>query len=189
MNLTEALKVALPDLPVHSLRRGYPRLHPLIIARQHLEDGRPITYAIVSGANQLYRFTPEQWELVQLFNGERSYQEVADLFKARTGIYHSPDDIQEYVSDLEEIWYTSPQASNVTSAQKGAEQRHQTASKKFQDITTIMVGHWDPDDYLTRLHEKIGFVYSRWFTWLTLACFALMACVFIGRWDEIGKAR
>jgi len=55
-----------------------------------MEDGQPITYAIVSGANQLYRFTPGQWELVQLFNGERSYQEVAELFKTRTGIYHSP---------------------------------------------------------------------------------------------------
>ena len=187
MNLTEALNVALPDLPARSLRRGHPRLHPHIVARQHMEDGQPITYAIVSGANQLYRFTPGQWELVQLFNGERSYQEVAELFKTRTGIYHSPGDIQEYVSDLQEIWYTSPQEPNVTAAQKGAEQRHRRAANKWGDITTITVGHWDPDTYLTRLHEKAKFVYKRWFTLLTLAFFALMAFIFVARWDEIGS--
>jgi putative peptide zinc metalloprotease protein len=186
MNVTEALKVALPDLPARSLRRGYPRLHPLIVTREHLEDGQPITYAIVSGANQLYRFTPEQWRLMQLFNGERSYQEVSILFKAQTGISYTPQDIQEYVSDIQEIWYTAPDATNATSAQKGAEQRHKTASKKFQDITTIEVEHWDPDEYLTWLHGKISFVYSAWFTWLTVASFALMGIIFIARWDEIG---
>src|SRR5579864_3305196 len=127
MNVTEALKVALPDLPARSLRRGYPRLHPLIITRQHLEDGSPILYAIVSGANQLYRFTPEQWQLMQLFNGERSYLQVSDMFRAQTGIYYTAEDIQEYVSDLQEIWYTAPDAANTTAAQKGAEQRHKTA--------------------------------------------------------------
>lgn len=187
MNVTEALKVALPDLPARSLRRGYPRLHPLIITRQHLEDGSPILYAIVSGANQLYRFTPEQWQLMQLFNGERSYQQVSDMFRAQTGIYYTAEDIQEYVSDFQEIWYTGPDAANTTAAQKGAEQRHKTASKKFRDITTIECGHWDPDAYLDWLHGKMKFVYSAWFTWLTVASFALMGCIFIARWGEIGS--
>jgi len=145
-----------------------------------------VIYAIVSGANQLYRFTPQQWELMQLFNGERSYVDVANTFKARTGIYFSAESIQEYVSGLEEIWYTSPQEPNVMAAQKGAEERHKRSAKKWEDITTITVGHWDPDTYLTRLHEKINFVYSGWFTLLTLALFSVMAWIFIGHWSEIG---
>ena len=108
MNITEALNVALPDLPARSLRRAQPRLHPQIVTREHLEDGQPVIYAIVSGANQLYRFTPSQWELVQLFDGERSYEEVSRIFKERTGVYYSPNDVQEYVSDW--LLYTSDAA-------------------------------------------------------------------------------
>ena len=186
MNLTEALHVALPDLPSRSARKHCPRLHPHIIARQQSEDGEPVIYAIVSGANQLYRFTPEQWQLLQLFNGERSYEEVADVFRSRTGIHYSPETIQEYVSELDEIWYTSPQEPNVMAAQKGAEERHKRASKKLEDITTITVGHWDPDDYLNWLHEKARFLYSGWFTAVTLAFFGIMALIFIDRWSEIG---
>lgn len=184
MNITEALNVALPDLPARSLRPAQPRLHPQIVTREHLEDGQPVIYAIVSGANQLYRFTPSQWELVQLFDGERSYEEVSQVFKERTGIYYSPSDIQEYVSDLDEIWYSSPLA-NVTATQKEAEGRHRRA-KKWDDITTIHMGHWDPDTYLTSLNEKTQFIYTRWFTYLTLALFTLMSATFVARWGEIG---
>jgi putative peptide zinc metalloprotease protein len=187
MNLTEALHVALPDLPARPARKRCPRLHPHVVARPQSEDGQPVIYAIVSGANQLYRFSPDQWALIQLFNGERSYQDVSNLHKSRTGVLYTPEDIQEYVGTLDEIWYTSPQEPNVMAAQKGAEERHKRAAKKWEDITTITVGHWDPDAYLTRLHEKVKFVYSRWFTFLTLAFFAFMAWIFIDRWGEIGS--
>jgi putative peptide zinc metalloprotease protein len=151
-----------------------------------MEDEETVIYAIVSGANQLYRFTPLQWELLQLFNGERSYEEVSKTLVARTGVLFSPESIQEYVSGLDEIWYSSPQEPNVMAAQKGAEERHKRAAKKWEDITTITVEHWDPDAYLTRLHEKIEFVYSGWFTLLTLGFLAIMAWIFIDRWSEIG---
>jgi len=186
MNLTEALHVALPDLPPRSVRKRCPRLHPHVLARTQMESGEPVIYAIVSGANQLYRFTPQQWELLQLFNGERSYEDVSNTFRARAGVYYSPESIQEYVSELDEIWYTAPQEPNVMAAQKGAEERHKRATKKWEDITTITVGHWDPDTYLTRLHEKAKFVYEGWFVLLTLAFFVFMAWIFIDRWSEIG---
>jgi len=186
MNLTEALHVALPDLPSRSARKRYPRLHPKIVARPQTEDGEPVIYAIVSGANQLYRFTPEQWDLVQLFNGQRSYEDVSNAYKERTGVYYSPADIREYISELDEIWYTSPLEPNVLAAEKGAEERHKRAAKKWEDITTITVGHWDPDTYLTRLHERAKFVYTGWFTGLTLFLFGIMALIFIDRWGEIG---
>jgi putative peptide zinc metalloprotease protein len=186
MNLTEALHVALPDLPPRSARKSHPRLHPHIVSRTQMEDGAPVIYAIVSGANQLYRFTPQQWDLVQFFNGERSCEDVSKAYKARTGVYFSAENIQEYVSELEEIWYTSPFEPNVMAAQKRAEERHKRATRKWEDITTITVGHWDPDAYLTRLHEKIKFVYTGWFTLMTLAFFAFMIWIFVDRWREIG---
>jgi len=187
MNLTEALHVALPDLPSRSGRKRCPRLHPKIVARPQIEDGEDVIYAIVSGANQLYRFTPQQWELVQLFNGERSYEDVSNTYRERSGVYFSPEQIREYVSELDEIWYTSPQEPNVLAAEKGAEERHRRAAKTSQDVTTITVGHWDPDSYLTHLHEKAKFIYTGWFTLVTLFFFAIMALIFIDGWGEIGS--
>jgi putative peptide zinc metalloprotease protein len=185
MNLTEALNVALPDLPARSLRRAYPRLHPLIVAREHVEDGERVVHAIVSGANQMYRFTTEQWRLLQLFNGENSFEDVARLFREQTGIAYSPNDIREYTSSLDEIWYASAERPSLTLAQKEAEERNRR-TRKWEDITTIDVGHWDPDEYLSWVHSWAKFIYSRWFTLLTLAFFALMASIFIARWREIG---
>jgi len=185
MNLTEALNVALPDLPAHSLRRGYPRLHPLIVAREHVEDGEPVVHAIVSGANQMYRFTLEQWRLMLLFNGDNSFEDVARLFREQTGIAFSPNDIREYASSLDEIWYASAEQPNLTLAQKNAEERNRR-TKKWEDITMITVGHWDPDEYLNWVHSWSKFMYTRWFTFLTLAFFAVMTSIFIARWSEIG---
>jgi putative peptide zinc metalloprotease protein len=188
MNLAEALNVALPDLPAPSLRRRYPRLHPNMIARERVENGTPMIYAIASGYGELYRFTPQQWELLKLFDGQRSYDEIASLARERLQVQWSADEIREYVSSLENIWYHPPNESNVTCAQKGAEERHKHAARKSKvgDLTMITVSHWDPDHYLTRLHERFSFVYSRWFTLLTLAFFAFMAYVFFDRWAEIG---
>ncbi|HXJ90947.1 MAG TPA: efflux RND transporter periplasmic adaptor subunit [Candidatus Binatia bacterium] len=185
MNLTEALNVALPDLPARSLRRAYPRLHPLIVAREHIEAGERVVHAIVSGANQMYRFTLEQWWLMQLFNGENSFEDVARLFREQTGIAFSPNDIREYASSLDEIWYASAEQPNLTLAQKEAEERNRR-NKKWEDITMITVGHWDPDEYLNWVHSWAKFIYTRWFTVITLAFFAVMASIFVTRWSEIG---
>ena len=188
MNLAEALNVALPDLPAPSSQRRYPRLHPNIIAREHLEEGTRMIYAIVSGYDELYRFTPHQWEVTKLFDGQRSYQDVATYANQHLGVQYSADEIQEFASVLENIWYRPPQESNVTHAQKGAEQRHKQAARKSKvgDLTMFTVAHWDPDRYLTRLHNKAKFIYSRWFTLLTLLFFAFTLYVFFDRWGEIG---
>ncbi len=188
MNLAEALNVALPDLPAPSSQRRYPRLHPNIIAREHLEEGQRMIYAIVSGYDELYRFTPLQWELTKLFDGQRSYREVADHANQHLGVQYSANDVQEFASALENIWYRPPQESNVSCARKGAEERHKRAERKSKmgDLTMFIVAHWDPDKYLARLHEKTEFIYSRWFTLLTLAFFAFTAYVFFERWGEIG---
>ncbi len=188
MNLAEALNVALPNLPAPSSLRRYPRLHPDIIAREQLEEGKRMIYAIVSGYDDLYRFTPQQWEVVKLFDGQRSYQEIADFANQRLNLPYSANDIHEFASALESVWYRPPQEANVTCALKGAEARHKQTERdsKAGDTAMLDVAHWDPDRYLTRLHEKIKFIYTPWFTLLTLAFFAFTAYVFFDRWAEIG---
>jgi putative peptide zinc metalloprotease protein len=189
MNLAEALNAALPELP-QTRRTGFPKLDPRLLAREHVEGGVPVVVANLRGTTDLYRFTPEQWALTQLFDGERSYQQIADLYTAQSGTVLGEPDVKQFAETLEStgFWYKTPQERNIALSQKLAEKRGQYTRKRFKfgDVSRIIVGHWDPDAYLDRAYHRLKFVYSRWFTLLTLGVFAFMVYVFIDRWGEIG---
>jgi putative peptide zinc metalloprotease protein len=79
MNIVQALDAALPELPERLIRRDKPKLDSRVITKEHIENDRPIVIAKVPGSEVVLRFTPEQWKLIQLFDGNRSYQEISDL--------------------------------------------------------------------------------------------------------------
>ena len=188
MNLSEVLNVALPDLPARRIGKSFPRLHPKLIAREQIEGGVPTVIAMVSGGTYILRFSPEQWKLVQLFNGERSYHEVAELFQEETGLALTEEDVREFADSLEEreIWYRTSLELSTTASQKLADERRRRAAKKI-DLAMITFSTWDPDDYLTRLHARLSFVYTKWFTFLTLGAFAVMVLIFVNGWSEIWR--
>jgi putative peptide zinc metalloprotease protein len=190
MNLAEALNSALPELPVHQARtKRLPKLDPKLIAKQQIEDGAPVIVANMRGTTDLYRFSLEQWELIQLFDGARDYPQIAEEFKRKVGVEYSPEDIREFAANMgDSFWYKTPQERNIALSQKLAEHRHQHIKKtsKFGDVSRIQVSHWDPDQYFDKVYGVMKFVYSRWFTLLTLALFSFMIWVFFDRWSEIG---
>jgi putative peptide zinc metalloprotease protein len=186
MNLSEVLNVALPELPARRMR-GYPQIHPKLVMREHIEDGVPTMVGVVSGGTYLYRFSLEQWSLVQLFDGQRSYKEVAVLFEQQTGSPVSEEQVREFAGSLDELdfWYKTPLEKNITAAEKLAEQRKQRVKKKTLDMGQLVVASWDPDAHITRLHEAVKFVYSWWFVYGVLAMFAIMTAIFISGLGEI----
>jgi putative peptide zinc metalloprotease protein len=188
MNLSEVLNVALPELPARRIGKSYPRLHPKLIAREQIEDGVPTMIAMVSGGTYILRFTPEQWKLVQLFNGERSYREVTELFREETGIAFAEEDVREFADSLDEggIWYWTSFDLRTTAGQKLADERRRRARKKI-DVSMMTFSTWDPDTYLDKLHEHLSFVYTKWFTFLTLGVFAVMVLIFVSGWNEIWR--
>ncbi len=188
MNLAEVLNVALPELPAKRIGKAFRRLHPNVIAREQVENGVPTVIAMVSGGSYIMRFTPEQWKLVQLFNGERSYHDIAELFRAQTGISFTDEEMREFADPLDEcgLWYKTALEITTTAAQKQADERQRKAKKKI-DLALMTFSTWDPDDYLTRVYARLSFIYTRWFTFLTLGMFSLMALIFIGGWSEIWR--
>ena len=188
MNLSEVLNVALPELPARRIGKSPPRLHPKVIAREQIEDGVSTIVTMVSGGTQISRFTPEQWKLAQLFDGERSYQEVRDLFEAETGIAFTEQEVREFADALEEggIWYKTALELNATASQKLADERRRRARKKI-DVSMMTFSTWDPDQALTRLHSRVSFIYTSWFTFLTLGMFSVMALIFLSGWNEIWR--
>src|SRR5438105_13298183 len=137
MNLAEALNVALPDIP--ALQKRFPRFPPRILWREQTEDGQPMVCATLPGKTDLYRFTPDQWRLVQLFDGIRSYKEVAELFTAHTGIGCTEALAEEFADNLDEFWYKPPHESNAVVKHKAADQRERTRAShsKVGDFSMI----------------------------------------------------
>src|SRR5208283_792189 len=156
------------------------------IAREQIEGGVPTVVAMVSGGSFIMRFTPDHWKLVQLFNGERSYVEVAELFEQEIGVSFTEQEVREFADSLEEaeIWYRSPLELSTTANEKLADERRRRA-KKTIDLSMMTFSTWDPDSYLTRLHARLSFMYTKWFTFLTLGMFSVMALIFISGWSEI----
>src|ERR1700676_981989 len=187
MNLSEVLNVALPELPAKRVQ-SYPRLHPNLIMREHLVDGDRSLVAAISGGSYLYRFTPEQWALLQLFNGERSYAQVTQLYQEQ-GNSVEESQVHEFADSLEdlEFWYKTPLEANITASEKLAETRKKQAKKKSADLSLIIVATWDPDAHITRFRPCLRFVFSRWFVFGTLALFAVMAIIFFNGWSEIWR--
>lgn len=186
MNILEAFDAALPELPSKSARRSYPKLDPQVISKEHIEHGVPTVLAKMPGSESYVRLTPDQWRLLELFDGERSYQEVADLAKEATGVAFTEDDVKEfasYLQDQSDLFYRTPLEKSITLRQKLGADRHKR--KRF-DITDITLHRWPhADDYLTKLQPYVQFFYTTWFTLLTLLCFGVMVWMWADKAGEV----
>jgi putative peptide zinc metalloprotease protein len=83
------------------------------------------------------------------------------------------------------MWYRATLELSTTAGEKQADERRRRA--KDINLAMMTFSTWDPDNYLTRLHDRLSFIYTKWFTFLTLGVFAIMALIFIGGWSEIWR--
>lgn len=190
MNITRALDVALPELPAKMMAERYPRIPPDVVFKEHIEEGERIVKAVVPGVDAMYSFPPAAWQLIELFNGERSYEEVAELFTEQTGVQYSADTVREFADGVEAMnfWYKTPQEKNVKLMQKSADERRKILKGKSRwgDLSTIKFPAVNPDGFLTWLYKHLSFVYTPWFTVLTLIAFAFTTWIFVTHWSDIG---
>ena len=191
MNLTRVLNVALPDMPARVLSERPPRLDPGIVAREHIEDGKPVIRAYVPCAKSMFTFPRPNWRLAQLFEGSRSYEEIAELYSHETGAQYSAEEVREFASNLDEIdfWYRTPQEKNILLMQQSAEERRKKLKQgnRWGDLSDVLFPAFNPDPFLTKLYRYTKFVYSGWFTALTLTLFAVAAGITITHWSEVGR--
>ena len=189
MNILEALDVALPELPVKTARRTFPKLDPRVIAKEHMEQGVPTVLAKMPGADSFVRLTPEQWKLLELFDGERSYEQVAKALAERVEVPFTADDVKEFAAFLQDqtdLFYRTPLEKNITLKQKLGADRHKRKRFAIADITDITLHRWPhADEYLTKLQPYVEFVYTPWFTLLTLFFFGVMAWMWADKFGEI----
>jgi putative peptide zinc metalloprotease protein len=191
MNLSEALDAALPDIPQSRLTRVRPPcLDPDLIVKDDILDGEPIVGVMQRGKCNYYRFPPDQWQLALLFDGVRSYEEIAVLFTENTGMDITPAMVRTFAQNMDEseFWYQSPQEKNVALSEKLLAQRSRRAGRKSKvNLAHISFSAWDPDQYLGWLDRTIGrFIYNPWSVTILVALVVFQGLVYISGWKILG---
>ena len=191
MNLSEALDAALPEIPRTRLARSRPpRLNPDLIVREDVMDGEPFVGVLERGRANYFRFPPAQWQLALLFDGVRSYEEIADLYNQQQAGEITAEDARAFAENMEEadFWYKTPQEKNLALSEKLIAQRSRRAGRKSKiDFAHISFSAWDPDRYLGWLDRAIGnFLFSRWCVLAVIALFCFEAAIFAAKWNVIG---
>jgi putative peptide zinc metalloprotease protein len=191
MNLSEALDAALPEIPRARLTRARPPcLDPGLIVREDTLDGEPIIGALQRGKGSYFRLEPLQWQLALLFDGVRSYEEIATLFTEQTGALLSAEEVRTFAQNMDEseFWYQSAQEKNIALNEKLTAQRNRRAQRKSKiNVAHISFSAWDPDRYFNWLDAKLGhFVYSRWAVLGAMLLFLFESTIFVSQWHVIG---
>jgi putative peptide zinc metalloprotease protein len=191
MNLTRALEVALPEIPARTIAERYPRLDPGTTFREHIEDGKAVVRVYVPSTNGMFVFPPPNWKLAQLFDGQRSYDKIAELYSQQNGVEYDSQAVREFAADLEaiEFWYKTPQEKNILLMQQTAEERRKKLQQRdrWADLSEVIFPAFNPDRLLTRLYDHTKFIYTPWFTALTLIAFAVTVGITVTHWSEIGR--
>ena len=191
MNLSEALDAALPEIPRTRLsRKNPPRIDPDLIVREDETDGEPIVAVYQRSTANLMRLKPTQWQLARLFDGVCTYEDIAAAFEAETGIALSADEARTFAENMDEssFWYKDPQEKNIAMNEKLAAQRSRRVhSGSSFNVAHISFSAWDPDQYFTRLDQKIGkYVYNRWMVVGAVLLFVFEVAVFVAKWNVLG---
>src|SRR5271154_4704331 len=101
MNLNQALNVALPEIPARTLAQRYPRIDPNFTFKKHLEDNAVMVRLYVPSTGLMYSFPEANWNLIRLFDGKRSYEEIAEVYSAENSTQYGADAVREFAGELE----------------------------------------------------------------------------------------
>jgi putative peptide zinc metalloprotease protein len=187
MNIVRALEVALPELPQQIVRKNPPKLDPNIVAKEHLEKGKPVIITKAPGSEYIFRFTPLQWQLLQMFDGISTHEEIAKRFTSETGSAVTGDDVREFTSYLQadsKLLCRTPMEQNIALQQELRASRGKKR-KRTLDFADITIHVWNnADNYISWLYPKLRFLFTPWFVWTSLAMFAVMGWMW---WDRFGE--
>jgi len=189
MNLSRAFDVALPELPRQHFRESYFRFNPAVIWREHKEPNGVVIMALAPNRGKGFVFTPDQWQLLQLFDGNRNYEQIAALWKQKCGVSAAPDTIRGFAEnlDLGDFWLKTPQEESAALAFDAAEKRRALIKQKKNDFAKIYLWHFDADVVLTKVQRHVKWIWSPAFVIGSLVVLVVMVTAWILRWDEIWR--
>lgn len=189
MNIVEALNVALPEIPERlAWQKRMPKVDPRVVAREHILEGEPMVRVLIPDDHVFYTLPRQTWQLIQLFDGSRNYEEIAELYTTETGVAVDARWVQEFAAENADstFWYRSKQEKIARVREELAEKHRAQAKKKSSNLAEIAFPAWDPDATLTKIHDKLPFLFTYQFLLVSLGMFAFATYVTVSHWSEIG---
>ncbi len=188
MNLAQVLHEALPDAPPPKLDGVYPRVHPNLIVREHTDREGTMLRVIAPGGELLFRLNKLQFELLMLFDGQRSYEQVAQLFHEKTGLAVTAEQVKSFADSMDKggFWYRTPQEQSILLCNKLMNDRHHHAhGASSSDLARLDLLFFDPDEYLAWIYSKVRFLYTPWFFVTSVVMLLIAIGLVSSRWSEI----
>ena len=187
MNILRTLDMALPEIRERRAQQVLPRMEPALVAREHVEEGVRKFLVMKPKGEGFYRLTPEQWQLLQLFDGKRSFTDIAAKYSEDTGQECSEEQVREFSDALTgtDMVHRSALESSAALMESLEKQRKKRRKSKWGNLSEVNIESWDPNAYLNRIYPYIKFLYSGWFNLFGIAMVGIMAVIFIGHWNVI----
>jgi len=102
-----------------------------------------------------------------------------------------PHRAPQIADDLEsnEFWYKTPQEKNILLLQQSKEERQKKlkVKSKWADLSNVTFPAFNPDRFLTWFYGHTKFIYTAWFTVLTLILLLFCAVISVTHWNEIWR--
>lgn len=187
MNIIRTLDMALPEIRERRVQQVLPRMEPTLVAREHVEEGVLKIFVLKPKTGGFYRLTPEQWQLLQLFDGKRSFQEIAAKYSEISGEECSEEQVRDFSDALAgtDMIHRTALESNAVLLETLEQQRKKRRKSKWGELSEVNIAAWDPDAFLTRLYPYIKFLFSAEFNLFGLVMVGIMAVIFLGHWNMI----
>ncbi len=161
----------------------------LKIIRQ-VQSGEEIYIIKDPVALKYFRFSPLEVSVFRNLNGERSYDEVARMVTAETGVAVSGSHIAGYAGTMKKLNFIEVSASekSLMLLEHMREERKRAAKVGSEggDIFYQRFPLYDPDQLYNRLMKYIGFLWTREFFIFSLILFSLAATIIISNWEMVG---
>jgi len=187
MNILRTLDMALPEIRERRAQQILPCMEPTLVAREHMEEGVRKFLVVKPKGEGYYRLTPEQWHLLQMFDGKSSYEQIGAKYSAATREECSEEQVREFADALAttDMVRRTVLENSAVLLDTLEQQRKKRRKSKWGDLAEVNIAAWDPDAFLNRLYPYIKFLYTPWFNLFGLAMVGIMTVIFIGNWNVI----
>lgn len=189
MILSRVLTEALPELPPRQPDRK-PRVYPNLISREHVErDGVYVRSLIPGGPAHYFRLSKRQHEVAMLFDGNRTFSEVAAACSSQLGFFIDEAEVQTFADMLDSanFFYKTPQEESEIIAHELTEKRRQVIKHKHANIdpNTIEIYYFNPDKMLEWMYAHFKWMYSPWWFAWSIAMIAVMFAILGSHWSML----
>jgi putative peptide zinc metalloprotease protein len=165
-----------------------PGLRPDVVVRR-LAQKDEVYYVIKDPLIQAYyKFSPDEWTIISLFDGTRTAQQIADEYnRLNRNDYIDEETVLSHRQALKDMDLLNLPAieKSLQFMERMKEQRKSLAEhSKFKNLFEMTFSAWDPDETFNKVIPYLRFLYTKTFFVISFTAILMMAAVNVIKWEE-----